>query len=258
MERDRTTALIVFLRFLAGNPDGDSAARAMVQGAFTPLDLVAGEIYAASAPGLLELVGNCGFEAAEAGTYRSLPTSMPLPVCDAFNSLRPVDLSVSELLARYPLLAAEPALANGTSIAVTSGHILCAPVLYGGVAIGAITLLQRTPSRWVSHDWQYLEGITSAIGMWMNNDRDILVDHWRRMSTVPAREVRISERQRQILDLIAFDHTNGEIARELGYSVPTIKKDLQQMMRVLGTSDRRSTAGRAREFGLLPERRRGE
>ena len=33
MERDRITALSYFLRFLAGNPDGDAAARAMILGA---------------------------------------------------------------------------------------------------------------------------------------------------------------------------------------------------------------------------------
>jgi DNA-binding CsgD family transcriptional regulator len=55
--------------------------------------------------------------------------------------------------------------------------------------------------------------------------------------------------------MIGNDRTNGEIARELGYSIPTIKKDLQQIMRILGTEDRRATAGRAREIGLLPERR---
>ncbi len=258
MEPDRTTSLVVFLRFLSGNPDGDSAARAMVRGALTPVDVIAGEIYASAQPSLLELVGNCGFEDAEAGTYRSLPTSMPLPVCDAYTSLRPIDLSVEELLTRYPLLASDPALADGTSIASSSGHIVCVPIVYAGVAIGAITLLQRTATRWAADDWQYLEGVTCAVGMWMNNDRDILVDHWRRASPVPTREVRISERQRQILELVAFDHTNGEIAREIGYSIPTIKKDLQQIMRMLGTADRRSTAGRAREIGLLPERRRTE
>jgi DNA-binding CsgD family transcriptional regulator len=40
--------------------------------------------------------------------------------------------------------------------------------------------------------------------------------------------------------------------------VPTIKKDLQHIMRILGTMDRRATAGRAREIGLLPERRARE
>ena len=91
--------------------------------------------------------------------------------------------------------------------------------------------------------------------MWLNNQRSILVDRWRRTAPVPHREVRISDRQRQILELIGNDRTNGEIAKELGYSIPTIKKDLQSIMRILGTQDRRATAGRAREIGLLPERR---
>ena len=44
---------------------------------------------------------------------------------------------------------------------------------------------------------------------------------------------------------------SSKIAKSLGYSVPTIKKDLQHLMKLLGTHDRRSTAGRAREIGLL-------
>ncbi len=91
--------------------------------------------------------------------------------------------------------------------------------------------------------------------MWLNNQREILVDRWRRAAPSPQREVRISERQREILELVGLDRTNGEIAKSLGYSVPTIKKDLQHLMKLLGTHDRRSTAGRAREIGLLPERR---
>ena len=55
------------------------------------------------------------------------------------------------------------------------------------------------------------------------------------------------------IELVGLDRTNGEIAKSLGYSVPTIKKDLQHLMKLLGTHDRRSTAGRAREIGLLPE-----
>ena len=42
----------------------------------------------------------------------------------------------------------------------------------------------------------------------------------------------ISERQREILELVGLDRTNGEIAKSLGYSVPTIKKDLQHLMKL--------------------------
>ena len=41
MELDRTTALSYFLRFLAGNPDGDAAARALVLGAMAPFGVIA-------------------------------------------------------------------------------------------------------------------------------------------------------------------------------------------------------------------------
>jgi DNA-binding CsgD family transcriptional regulator len=57
--------------------------------------------------------------------------------------------------------------------------------------------------------------------------------------------------------MIGEERTNSEIARKLGYSIPTIKKDLQEIMKLLGTTDRRATAGRAREIGLLPDRRAG-
>jgi DNA-binding CsgD family transcriptional regulator len=165
--------------------------------------------------------------------------------------------SQRELAECYPILQSDPVISEAAFLA-DSGFVICVPVIYSGVAVGAVMLLQDRPVQWDPGDWQFLDGVTAALGMWMNNQRDILVDHWRRAAPLPLREVRISERQRQILELIGSDRTNGEIARELGYSIPTIKKDLQQMMRVLGTVNRRSTAGRAREIGLLPERRRGE
>ncbi len=128
-------------------------------------------------------------------------------------------------------------------------------MLNSGVPIGVISILQGESTEWHPADWQYVDGIAAAVSMWLNNQREILVDRWRRSAPSPQREVRISERQREILELVGLDRTNGEIAKSLGYSVPTIKKDLQQLMRLLGTHDRRSTSGRAREIGLLPERR---
>ena len=102
---------------------------------------------------------------------------------------------------------------------------------------------------------QYIDGVSAAVAMWLNNQREILIDRWRRTAPSTPREVRVTERQREIIELIGMDKTNGEIAKALGYSIPTIKKDLQSLMKLLGTHDRRSTAGRAREIGLLPERR---
>ena len=258
MELDRTTALSYFLRFLAGNPDGDAATRALVLGALAPLGAIAASLYASDGDVALELVGNYGIDEELVSGYRVVSTAMPMPLAEAFVTLNPVVLPESELVTRYPILSTEPSLADGTAMNGGKGTLVCAPVLNSGVAIGAVALLQAERYEWQPADWQYLDGITAGISMWMNNQREILVDRWRRSAPAPQRDVRISERQREILELVGLDRTNGEIAKSLGYSVPTIKKDLQHLMKLLATHDRRSTAGRAREIGLLPERRRGE
>ena len=257
MERDRTTALSYFLRFLSGNPDGDATTRALVLGALAPVDVSAAQIYAASGPSALELIGNYGFDEVGAASYRTLPAAMPLPICEAFTSMRAVTVSIDDLPLRYPILESEGALMHSTAAPGTRGTMICAPVLFSGVPIGAVTLHQEFPVSWEPGDWHYLDGVTAAVGMWMNNQREILVERWRRHAPTPPREVRISERQQDILEMVARSSTNAEIARKLGYSVPTIKKDLQHLMQMLGTHDRRTTAGRAREIGMLPERRAG-
>ena len=255
MDKDRCAALGYFLRFLSGNPEGDAAARALIQGALAPVGVTAGQIYALAGPDTLELIGNFGYTEDEAAAFRALPLGLPLPICDAVTSMNVVILTPQELLPQYPILQSQPTMFDGSSAALSGQHIICVPVVYSGVAIGGLSILQTTADVWEAGDWSYLDAVGSAVGMWMNNQRQILVEKWRRSSPAPQREVRITDRQRQILELIGNDCTNGEIARELGYSIPTIKKDLQQIMRILGTEDRRTTAGRAREIGLLPERR---
>ena len=255
MEVDRTTALCYFMRFLAGNPDGDAAARALVLGALAPVGSLSASIYAHDREHTLELAGNYGFEDQMISGYRVVPVSMPMPMCEAFTSLNAVVVPAGDLVTRYPILQAEPTLADGSALNDGAGSLVFMPILNSGVPIGVMSILQAEQIDWHPADWQYLDGIAAAVSMWMNNQREILVDRWRRTAPAPQREVRISERQREILELIGLDRTNGEIAKSLGYSVPTIKKDLQHLMKLLGTHDRRATAGRAREIGLLPERR---
>lgn len=250
---DRASALCSFLRFLSGSPDGDAAARSLALGALAPLGVDAALVYAHDRETSLELIGNYGFDDSSAAAYRVLSVQMPLPVCEAFTTMQALSVPEAEMAQRYPLLRTP--LDTDPAPGHAEGHLVVSPILLSGVPIGAVALRQCSPEPWEPGDWQYLDGASAALAMWMDNQREILVDRWRRAATAPHREVRISERQREILELVGLDRTNAEIGKSLGYSVPTIKKDLQHLMRLLGTHDRRSTAGRAREFGLLPERR---
>lgn len=62
----------------------------------------------------------------------------------------------------------------------------------------------------------------------------------------------LTDREMEVLRLIARWHTNKEIARDLGYSEGTIKSDVQHILAKLGPKNRRQAAARAVEIGLIP------
>jgi DNA-binding CsgD family transcriptional regulator len=254
VELDRTTALTYFLRFLAGNPDGDAAARALVLGALAPLGAQQASIYAHDRSSLLELIGIYGNAEHEPTGYRVFSIGMPTPVGEAFMTLNPVVVPVAELADRYPLLNGET-VSGAQADPASGGQYVFMPIMNSGVPIGTLAIERSEDGEWSAADWQYVDGVLAAIAMWMNNQREILIDRWRKSAPAAPRELKVTDRQHEIIELIGMDKTNGEIAKALGYSIPTIKKDLQAIMQLLGTHDRRSTAGRARELGLLPERR---
>ncbi len=251
--RDRAAALSNFVRFLSGNPDGDAAARTMVLGGLAPFGFIAGQIYAMGGTEHLELVGNFGYPDADAAAFRRIAISVPLPICDAFTSARTIAVASESISEHYPLVAANTQAADDPDTVPT--RVVSVPTMWSETPIGVLSLLQERRDNDDPDEWMYIDGVASAVAMWLNNQRPALIEHWKRAAPLPHREFTLSDRQRKILFMIGDNFTNNEIARKLGYSIPTIKKDLQEIMRMLGTQDRRTTAGRARELGLLPDRR---
>jgi len=73
-----------------------------------------------------------------------------------------------------------------------------------------------------------------------------------RLSTSPSPIVEpLTERERQILQLIAEGLTNKEIARKLVISVGTVKVHAHNIYGKLGVSGRTQAIAKAREMGLL-------
>ena len=63
--------------------------------------------------------------------------------------------------------------------------------------------------------------------------------------------VRLSPREREVLQLLTKGQTNREIARKLTVSVSTVKIHVEHILAKLGVSDRTQAAVRAIEMGLL-------
>lgn len=67
----------------------------------------------------------------------------------------------------------------------------------------------------------------------------------------PAEGPRLSERETQILALLAEGMSSGEIALELGVSATTVKSHLAHLYEKLAVSDRAAAVARAMRSGLL-------
>lgn len=62
---------------------------------------------------------------------------------------------------------------------------------------------------------------------------------------------RLTERERQVLDLLASEHRNDEIARQLGLSGQTVRNVISAVYRKLGVASRTEAVMWACEHGLL-------
>ena len=65
----------------------------------------------------------------------------------------------------------------------------------------------------------------------------------------------MTDREHDVLGLVAGHLTNAEIADRLSLSVRTVESHVSSLIRKLGVTDRRGLARRAEELGLLQRRR---
>jgi DNA-binding NarL/FixJ family response regulator len=69
----------------------------------------------------------------------------------------------------------------------------------------------------------------------------------------PAIAPHLTDRETEILELVADGHSNGELATMLGVALQTVKYHLSNVYRKLGVSNRTQAARQAELLGLLPE-----
>lgn len=256
MDRNRGAALSGFIRVLCSNPSGDGAARAMVMGALAPLGGTAGQIYGSGRPATLELLGNFGWPAEDAVAFRTLATNLPLPACQAFTTASTVAVPSHRLHEEYPVLAT--GRAPGSPPPVPEGEeplVVCVPIVWSEQPVGVLVAIIEGRTEMSAEEWQYLDGVAGALALWLLEQRRALIDNWRRSAPLPHAEITLSPIQHRLLELVGSGRTDAEIADSLDISMAMVRQDIEEIMKLIGTDDRDAAAGRAREIGLLPDRR---
>ena len=247
---DRMRALANFARFLSANPAPSAVARAMVLGALAPLRASAVFLFTVTEhpdhpQGVLNVLSTYGASETEIATFSTLPVDLPLPVTESVSSGRLMVTDGAQMVDLFPLLQAPDLLAVIPERALSS-TLVCMPFISEGVTIGAASLFAEAQSVRTLDDLGYLQAVADISTLWLAA-RGVTPAEGHVTTPTPM----LTSRQRQILILLAQGQTNTQIAGHLGYSVPTIKKDVQRIMALFGVRTRKDVPAKAEQFGLL-------
>lgn len=140
----------------------------------------------------------------------------------------------------------ERALAEGGI--VTSNQGVAVPIWSAGHRVGAVALAQEAPRTWTGLDLALLDGVTSALALWLAGSTKDDSAATQPVSGPLTPSTPLTHRQLAIIALVAEGRSNKAIAYTLGYSESTIKADLRRAMQSLGASTRAEAVVRTRDL----------
>jgi DNA-binding CsgD family transcriptional regulator len=237
------TPLISYLWMLSDLPDGEAVGFAICRGLLAPFgaDLVL--VYGARGDGrILDLVASYGMGQMDIAVYGRVTADMHLPGAETYRMGLEKWLTKKQVADEYPLAA------PFFRARAPEGEFAFLPLRHRGAPVGFVAV--GFPGR-VERSWHLratIEGLLSATVMWMLASSALRGTAPSNLGEVGPLE--ITARQREVLILMKAGRTNGDIARELGYSGATIKADITNLGQLLGARGRAQILEKAERAGL--------
>jgi DNA-binding CsgD family transcriptional regulator len=122
---------------------------------------------------------------------------------------------------------------------------VCAPLVVDGRCDGVLEVMRERNRPFTSEAEQTLLGMAGIAAAVLRGTRGKAGQ-----SRASAELAALTDREREVLGLIAEGRSNAEIARELGLSLGTVKLHVQHVLAKLRVSSRTQAALRAVELGL--------
>lgn len=238
-----------FLRLLASQPDGNAVSFAIANGPCAALQASSCAIFLCNAARThLALVGEHGFVSEELDRYQLVPIDVEVPVARSLRTGQELYLQGATGDDEFPLtrafFASEPGSRERDWI-----HL---PLSYLAVGVGTLVIAVPADLPWGWSERSHLTAVAAAVSLWARLRQmggETVVERAQRRGR--AGSVVLTERQQEVLDGIRQGKANKAIARELGFSVSTVKAEVQEILALLGAHDRRDAIVRAEAVGLL-------
>lgn len=240
-----------FLRLLASQPEGDAVAYAVTNGPCAPFQTSSCAIFLSDATRThLALVGEHGFVSEALDRYQQVPIDVEVPVARVMRTGEELYLPGSSGDEQFPLtrafFASEPGSRDRDWI-----HL---PLAYLATGIGTIVVAVPRDLTWGWSERSQLSAVAAAVSLWARIHqlgRDWEIERTQRRGK--SASIVLTQRQQQVLDGLRQGKANRVIARDLGFSMSTVKAEVQAILALLGASNRHEAIARAEAAGLVTE-----
>lgn len=240
-----------YLAYLTTFPDPDDACVALMRGPLSPLGAKSGSILARYNDSELRIVGTFQSAPEAVQRYSSIPLDLDVPATRCVLDGELLIHELGSITSTFPPLALDASIWQVISDQSRGTYLVSQPIMAAGMALGVIGFVSSQTRGFIESFAPMLSSISSAVALWLTHPQTR--EH---VSTVglavqsPA-TLSLTPRQQQILLLVEDGKSNAAIAHLLGYSLSTVKQELQRVLFSLRVHGRQEAVLRARELGLL-------
>ncbi|MEY4135965.1 MAG: Bacterial regulatory protein luxR family [Actinomycetota bacterium] len=246
---DSALGLPAFLRLLSSHPSGNDVALSLNEGLFGQFHAHSTTIWMLEEREVLSLVGSAGYEPDVLERWHRIPLSVQSQMVEVVRCNDIMILPSSELPSRYSTTQFSRERYMRILEVRGSGEHVGIPVVHQGLCLGVAQFMTSEPRIWTSLEYSVLSGVSAALGLWATHPDTPITPLY--IASQVETPLILSERQKEIIDLVLHGVGNNQIARELLVSVSTVKQELQKIMRATSQSDRVAAARCAVEMGLV-------
>ena len=209
-----------FLDLLTHDPAPADVCRAVVENRAVPAGAVGAAILLSGSSPLREAARHGAFPHGAAATAA-------------------MDDSAARCLQEGRILLVDEAGQHVPTASPRTAHI---PIRSAGRTTGVLVIAFDGSEPWSIGEYRAAEGFADAIGLWAASA----------LASAGARPAAtVTDRQRQVLRLLADNRSTNEIARELAVSRTTVKTDIRAVLVALGVADRAAAVRAATAQGLI-------